>query len=215
MSVLQTETQSSVAPRRRKILIAVAFDATSDCALREGMALATEQHGSEVHVVHVVSDGTLVSPEAPLRAMKQQLEQAPELLRARIESMWRETREVEVIGHIRSGSAAEAILQVAADIEADVLVLGTHRRTGLQKLLLGSVAAQVLHGAHCPVLIALPKAYNAASSERIEPACADCLALRGKSANSQFWCERHSRPSLQPHIYVPRDSARPAPFTTY
>jgi hypothetical protein len=81
------------------------------------------------------------------RRMKQQLEQAPELLCGHIESIWRETREVEVIGHIRSGSAADAILQVAADIGADLLVLGTHRRTGLQKLLLGSVTVRVLHSA--------------------------------------------------------------------
>jgi nucleotide-binding universal stress UspA family protein len=51
-----------------------------------------------------------------------------------------------------SDSASDEILQVADEIGADLIVLGTHGRTGLGRLLMGSVAEQVVRRARCPVL---------------------------------------------------------------
>lgn len=53
---------------------------------------------------------------------------------------------------LRSGPAAAGILRYAADTEADLLVLGTHGRTGFERFMLGSVAEKVLRKASCPVL---------------------------------------------------------------
>ena len=39
-----------------------------------------------------------------------------------------------------------------------------------------------------------------------------CLAARKESGNARFWCERHAKAYLQPHIYVPRDEARTSMF---
>jgi len=50
------------------------------------------------------------------------------------------------------GDPAEQILRVANEIHADLIVMGTHGRTGLERLLMGSVAEQVLRQAPCPVL---------------------------------------------------------------
>lgn len=50
------------------------------------------------------------------------------------------------------GSPAAAILRIADELESDLIVLGTHGRTGLTHLLLGSVAERVLRGARVPVL---------------------------------------------------------------
>jgi nucleotide-binding universal stress UspA family protein len=50
------------------------------------------------------------------------------------------------------GDPATEILEVAREVEADLIVMGTHGRTGLGRLLLGSVAEQVLRRAGCPVL---------------------------------------------------------------
>ncbi len=52
------------------------------------------------------------------------------------------------------GSPVEKILAVAQDIDADLIVLGSHGLSGLKRLLLGSVSDGVLHHAHCSVLIA-------------------------------------------------------------
>ena len=61
---------------------------------------------------------------------------------------------------VRSGSAAPVILDVARELEADLLVLGTHGRSGLQRLMLGSLTETVMRKALCPVLT-VPKAAEA------------------------------------------------------
>jgi len=53
---------------------------------------------------------------------------------------------------VRSGAAAPVILDLAREIGADLLVLGTHGRSGVRKLVLGSVAERVVDKAPCPVL---------------------------------------------------------------
>jgi nucleotide-binding universal stress UspA family protein len=59
--------------------------------------------------------------------------------------------EVELERLLRQGNAVEEILRVAHQIECDLIVMGTHGRTGLRRLLLGSVAEQVVRQAACPV----------------------------------------------------------------
>jgi nucleotide-binding universal stress UspA family protein len=53
---------------------------------------------------------------------------------------------------LREGVAANAIVRVARGQRADVIVMGTHGRGGLAKLLLGSVAERVVASAPCPVM---------------------------------------------------------------
>lgn len=205
---------SSAPPQPYRILVAVAFDATGDCALREGVSLATQRRGSELHVVHAVADISLREAAETPTAPEERLTQAPAALRARIEALWQQEGAIEVIGHFRWGQAADTILEVAAEIDADLLVLGTHQRSGLQKILLGSVGAHVLPRAHCPVLFAMPKD-SVARSERIEPPCPDCVQARAQSAKARMWCERHSRHYMAPHVYVPSDRPRESVMTTY
>jgi nucleotide-binding universal stress UspA family protein len=50
------------------------------------------------------------------------------------------------------GDPAEMIAEAAADANADLIVMGTHGRTGLTRLVMGSVAEEVLRHAPCPVL---------------------------------------------------------------
>jgi universal stress protein A len=59
---------------------------------------------------------------------------------------------VRAVGLIMTGSPHEVIVRAARARRADVLVLGTHGRTGLPRLFLGSVASRVLATAPCPVL---------------------------------------------------------------
>jgi nucleotide-binding universal stress UspA family protein len=54
------------------------------------------------------------------------------------------------------GKAADEIAAYARRMVAELIVMGTHGRTGIRKVLLGSVAEQVLQKAHCPVLIVPP-----------------------------------------------------------
>ena len=205
---MTTQTSASVstpAPRVYKILVAMAFEPTADVALIEGLTLAARNPNSEMHVVHATAEpGTL-----NLSLMAYRLDDAREQLDERVEAAWKQVGESKVIAHIRPGTPAEVVLQAAVDIDADLIVVGSHRRSGLRKLALGSVAERVLHTARCPVLVAVRKDYsNTTASPSIAPPCTDCIDARKKSENAQFWCERHSQPHLQPHIYVPRDAVR-------
>jgi nucleotide-binding universal stress UspA family protein len=51
------------------------------------------------------------------------------------------------------GTPAASILALAQSIQADLVIVGTHGRTGIERLVLGSVAKEVLRGASCPVLV--------------------------------------------------------------
>ncbi len=52
------------------------------------------------------------------------------------------------------GNPAHSILGLAESIHADLVIVGTHGRKGLERLVLGSVAQEILRGAACPVLVA-------------------------------------------------------------
>lgn len=60
---------------------------------------------------------------------------------------------VDVSAKIHHGSPSEGIIFVADEINADLIVMGSHGRTGVKRLLVGSVALAVLSESHIPVLI--------------------------------------------------------------
>ncbi len=75
---------------------------------------------------------------------------------------------VRVEHRLEEGEAPKRILEVAQEIQAGLIIMGTHGRTGLGRLLLGSVAEQVLRRASCPVLtVKTPLA--AATANRAKP----------------------------------------------
>ena len=55
--------------------------------------------------------------------------------------------------HIHVGQPAEVIAKVAAELACDLIVMGSHSRSGVLGMILGSVANRALHLAHCPVLL--------------------------------------------------------------
>ena len=67
---------------------------------------------------------------------------------------WLRTAGLNAVPLSREGDPAETIVAFAEAHEVDLIVLGTHGRTGLRRLLLGSVARNVTLHAHCSVLVA-------------------------------------------------------------
>ena len=58
--------------------------------------------------------------------------------------------------HVREAEPAAAIMDLATELGVDLIVVGTHGRRGLERLLLGSVAEAVVRRATCPVLVVPP-----------------------------------------------------------
>lgn len=189
------------------ILTALSSDETGEFALMEAARIASTRPNSELHLVHVVAEDGATEAE-DLISLERKLARAPAALEEQVDRL-QQILPARVTAHVRAGQPARSILQTAVDIDADLIVMGTHQRTRLESMLVGSVAEHVLRAAHCPVLVAVPKNYEGAEkSESIEPPCADCLVARQRTANQAYWCERHSRSYTQPHVYDPADSTR-------
>jgi nucleotide-binding universal stress UspA family protein len=132
----------------RTVLHPTDFSDRSEFAFRLACSLARD-YGARLIVLHVAvppvavyGEGMMApAPEGNLDELRQQLE----LLLPRDPRVGVEHRLVE-------GDAAAEILQAAKDTGSDVIVMGTHGRTGLGRLLLGSVAEQVVRRAACPVV---------------------------------------------------------------
>lgn len=133
------------------ILHATDFSPCSDAALQLAGSLARD-HGARLVILHVGSPplrhlgGPAPVPPLPVEWGREDLEQQ---LRQR--SVPNGTRKVE--HRLRyAESVSDEILRVADEVRADLIVLGTHGRGGLSRLLLGSVAEQVVRRGRCPVL---------------------------------------------------------------
>jgi len=132
--------------RVQTILHPTDFSACSNNASNLACALARD-YGSRLVVLHVadlpvVAYGQgVVSPEldTSLRESQKQLDQL-QLTLVRAE------RRLEL------GNPADEIINVCRTVSADLIVMGTHGRSGISRLMLGSVAEQVLRQAGCPVL---------------------------------------------------------------
>lgn len=201
-SVSSTESQPYI------ILAALALDETGEFALREAARVAQQHPGSELHLVHVVLEEAPAASAFELVSLDQRLAAAPAQIQQYVERVWSESPR-KVVAHLRAGQPSRSILQTAVDINADIIVVGTHRRAGIKKLILGSVAEQVLQHAHCPVLIAMQKDYSGKTqSDTIQPPCPDCMKTRAATQGESYWCERHSRTYQKPHVYEPSDASR-------
>jgi nucleotide-binding universal stress UspA family protein len=101
--------------------------------------------------------------------------------------------------HVRVGRADVEIAQLASDIVADAIVVGTHGHSTLERLILGSVAESLIRHAPCPVLVYRPKPVQ--SWPEIAPPCPDCVALQRSTGRKTLWCDRHSQQHHRAHTY--------------
>jgi hypothetical protein len=103
-----------------------------------------------------------------------------------------------VTTHIRSGNPAEAIAQLASDVQAELVVVGTHGQSGGRSFLLGSVAEGTVRLAPCAVVVARE---SDAVAPGIAPPCPRCLAMRQATGGREFWCEQHRQHHERHHTY--------------
>jgi nucleotide-binding universal stress UspA family protein len=195
--------------------VGVDFSEASELALDAALKFASNYAAVDVHVLH--ADPGVDNFDASFNTAFDQLEHT---VRARLEVLGATARQLNgrVITHIRGGKAAQAIVQLAADLSADLVVVGTHGRTGIRRLVLGSVAETVGRTARCPVWIVRPKDHeHIGELPDIEPPCPRCVARREETHGVELWCAKHSEPHVRPHRYtfssgVVVDSPDSAPY---
>jgi nucleotide-binding universal stress UspA family protein len=141
--------------RMRRIFYASDFSREARAAFNTAVALAASLD-ARLTIVHVLTPLVPTVPEQYLDAvMIDRLERQTGEWSARQAARLRADAEkagVRAVVDVRRGDPAEQIVRAARGGRADLLVVGTHGRRGMQKFLLGSVAERVLAAAPCPVL---------------------------------------------------------------
>ena len=150
--------QSTSALSLKNILFATDFSETSESALPYAIAIS-KHFGSTLHVAHVLSDTglLLMAGGVDYVSMGTLYEDAISEAKDKLSHMAEGFGAVPYRTYVRHGQVWKNLAEIVSDAGIDMIVLGTHGRTGLGKLLLGSVAEDILHHAPCPVLTVGPK----------------------------------------------------------
>ena len=139
----------------KRILHATDFSKASARALQEAIKLAKE-NSARLLVVHVieptpyVAGGEFGGAEIYMKledATKRNAQSSMSKLMQRLKKL-----QIKAESLLLRGAAHEQIVKAAKSKKADMIVIGTHGRTGLSKLFLGSVAGKVVSLATCPVM---------------------------------------------------------------
>lgn len=140
----------------KNVLVATDFSEPSAAALEYGRALA-RTFGASLHVLHVV-DNVLIPgafPDAIPLYVPELLKDMIAVGQQHLDAVIREDdrRELDATGVVLTcNGTARGITEHAADMKADVIVIGTHGRSGWSHLMMGSIAEKVVRTAPCPVL---------------------------------------------------------------
>jgi len=137
----------------RRILVPIDFTEVSAHALDWAIELAASV-GASVTVLHSYAIPVVGYPDGALIPTPQVVtglaEAAQKALETAVAGHRRGSVPLETV--LREGEAWEVIVSVADDLDADLIVVGTHGRHGLARALLGSVAEHVVRTSHRPVL---------------------------------------------------------------
>lgn len=146
----------------KKILIPTDNSENSADALRLALDLG-EKYGASVHVLHVVHTSYLteahkheshrfLNVESPHTYEKDLIEERTKETNDFVRATTGGTSGVTVDVKVREGDPPVEILKAAEEKGVDLIVIGTHGRTGLLHVLMGSVAEKIVRKASCPVL---------------------------------------------------------------
>ena len=198
------------------LLVGVDFSELADRALREAFVLASQRENSEIHALSVLP----VASEDPRYAISvfaaldetAILETAIQRLATHVQLQLEKfrlehpegNRAFRVVSHANVDTAAHGIVQLASDLGADLIVIGTHNPKGIERFLLGSVAEGTVRAARCPVLV-IPPHPEPDADAKIAPPCTECAKTRATSGGKELWCAQHRERHGRRHTYHQSD----------
>jgi nucleotide-binding universal stress UspA family protein len=140
-----------------KILVAIDDSKHAEAAIH-ALSNYFKPQTTEVRVLHVLTSVTVTPPPQMARGYAPELEEQATQLRALVEKYAQQLRAegYKVDTAVESGDVRETIIDSAALWHADLILLGSRGRTGMGRLLLGSVAESVVRHANCSVLVVRP-----------------------------------------------------------
>jgi nucleotide-binding universal stress UspA family protein len=166
-----------------------AADHVVEVASKLGAALGG---AAELHLLHVFgiapAGAALMAPGA---VAPQDLLEDGRVLLDRVTASAAKGFKGRIVGHLGAGEPWREIMQMASNLRADLVIVGTAGKTGLARIALGSTAEKVVRHAGCPVLVVRPKDFHSHDGQ-IDPPCPDCLTTQRETGRAKLWCERHS-----------------------
>jgi nucleotide-binding universal stress UspA family protein len=148
-----------------QVVVAYDFSPSSEQALARAIEVAAR---APQHVLHIIA---AIDPHT-WHANAETADRIHMSIRENVCRAFagRETAsEVQFYVHARIGKPAAQILALAEEVGADLIFIGSHGRTGVERLVLGSVSEVVVREAKCPVLVARPKTYADVELLRVTP----------------------------------------------
>ncbi len=132
-----------------RILLATDCSVKSESAVKTALEAAVT-FGSSLSILSVISSNEEVQIHAPAL-----LDRLTEERRAHIRRLVEQARDmgVRAEGIVREGAVPDILVEVAGDVRADMVIMGSEGRTGLQRLFMGSVAGSIVNRVSCPVLV--------------------------------------------------------------
>ncbi len=145
------------APKR--ILVPTDFSNYADSALRYALDIAKQYHG-EVFLLHVIDESIqqctveYCLTDTVMREIEQEsMARSLDKLREEIDHVAEAAAGVEITPYVKRGVPYDEILREQEEKDIDLIVIASHGRTGIQRILIGSVAEKVMRGAKCPVML--------------------------------------------------------------
>jgi nucleotide-binding universal stress UspA family protein len=192
------------------VVVGTDYSGVAARALHAAFEAARRYAPAELHVVHAVTametGGVAMPPfvatgAVVARNLDEQQAELVKILDSELATLpsFRDAH-IRVIAHIRMSAPVFAITELAAELEADAIVVGSHGRHGMARWLLGSVAEAVIRQAPCPVLV-IPPLPHELPVPAIEPPCPRCVTARQESGGKEVWCEQHREHHGRRHVY--------------
>jgi nucleotide-binding universal stress UspA family protein len=148
----------------KKVLIALDYDPTAQKIAEKGYLMAKSM-GAKVTLLHVISDPVYYSAReySPIMGFEGymdlgplQLETVEGLKKASLHFLEKSKHHLgddNIQTLVKEGDFADSILEVAKEIQADIIVMGSHSRKWLENIVMGSVTEKVLHHTTIPLFI--------------------------------------------------------------
>src|SRR5579872_2810941 len=193
-AVLDRGVGTSSALRVRNVLFATDFSPASEAAMPYATAIC-RRFGSTLHLVHVLSDAglLLMTGGVDYVSMGTIYEDTHNEIKEKLEQLAGYSEEIPHKSHVRHGQVWKNLAAIIKENEIDLIVVGTHGRGGIGKLLLGSVAENILRHAKCPVLTVGPKVTGRAKLPAVKK-----TGREGADPRALLACAAHQRRKLAP-----------------
>jgi len=145
------------APKR--ILVPTDFSNYADNALRQAVDIAKQYH-AKIFLLHVIGDHIqqCIEDYCLSNAVVNEIERdslmaSIDKLKKEINRLSDDSLDVEISSYAKRGVPFEEVLREQEEKDIDLIVMASHGRTGISRILMGSVAEKVMRGVKCPVML--------------------------------------------------------------